>query len=452
MKAGFKLIFVTLPLVLAGVGFVAYTVANKPAPEQVKAAERATSVRVVTLQAAHVSPMVSGFGLVEPGRSYQAISQVGGTAEYINPLLKKGDILPEGAVLLRLSKSDYNLSIAQARANIRAAEARLAEISISEANQNLSLAIEQETLVLKEEDLQRAEQLYKAGSTPKTTVDGAKAVHLAQRQKVQTLQSTIALLPTQKLVQTEQIAVYQVSLQTAKLNLARTELRLPFAARVATVSVEIGQYVGPGKAVASFDGIQTAEVEAQIPVSEMLKLFQPTGDEVGEIPLAPAALSEVVTGLGLTASIRLKLGNKSIEWPATLDRISNTIDLKTGTVGAIVRIDNAYSGIQLGTRPPLTKGMFVEVTLTARPRKGVVIPRGALRDGHVILVGAENRLMRVAVTAQLIQGDIALITKGLEPGAQIVVSTPVPAIEGMLLDLHLDVDLMQKLAKIGPVQ
>lgn len=452
MKTGFKLVLITLPLVLLGVGFVAYTIANKPAPEQIKAVERATSVRVITAKTALVSPTVSGFGLVAPARSYQAIPQVAGTAEYVNPLLKKGDILSEGAVLLRLSASDYNLSIAQARANIRAAEARLAEISVSGENQNLSLAIELETLALKEDDLERAERLYKAGSTSQTTRDGAKAVYLSQRQKVQSLQSTIALLPTQKLVQTEQIAVYRATLQTAELNLARTELRLPFAARVATVSVEVGQFVGAGKAIASFDGVKTAEVEAQISATDMLKLFQPNAGDSSAMPHDPIAISGIMAGLGLEASIRLKLGDTNIDWPATLDRISNTIDQKSGTVGAIVRIENAYSGIQLGSRPPLTKGMFVEVTLKSRPIEGIVIPRSAMRGGHVLQVDSERRLKRVPVTARLVQGDIALITQGLEAGAQIVVSTPVPVIEGMLLDLHPDAALMQMLAKVGPAQ
>lgn len=452
MKTGFRLILITLPLVLLGVGFIAYTIANKPAPEQVEAVERAISVRVVTAKTTRISPTVSGFGLVAPARSYQAIPQVSGTAEYVNPLLKKGDILSQGAVLLRLSASDYTLSIAQARANIRAAEARLAEIDVSEENQKLALAIEQETLALKEDDLERAERLYKAGSTPQTTRDGAKAVYLTQRQKVQSLQGTIALLPTQKRVQTEQIAVYQVSLETAELNLARTELRLPFAARVATVSVEVGQFVGAGKAIASFDGVKTAEVEAQIPASDMLKLFQPSGTDQSVTPINPAAVSGIVADLGLQASIRLKLGDTNIDWPAKLDRISNTIDQKSGTVGAIVRIDNAYSGIQLGSRPPLTKGMFVEVTLKARPTAGIIIPRSALRAGHVLVVADQSRLKRLPVTVRFVQGDIALISQGLEDGMQIVVSTPVPVIEGMLLDLHPDTALMQTLAKAGSVE
>lgn len=449
MKSGFKLGLITLPIVLLGVGFVALTIANKPAPKQHEAVERATSVRVITAYKTEISPVVSGFGLVTPARSYQAIPQVSGTAEYVNPLLKKGGILPEGAVLLRISASDYNLAIAQARANIRAAEARLAEIGVSGENQKSAMAIEQETLALKTSDLERVEKLYTAGTASQSARDAARAAHLAQRQKLQNLQSSIALLPTQRLVQTEQIEVYQAILSTAELNLARTELRLPFAARVASVAVEVGQFVGAGKSVASFDGVKTAEVEAQIAATDMLKMFRTDEADMDGAALNPQAISGTMASLGLTAKVHLKLGQTLIEWPATLERISNTIDQKSGTVGVIVRVDNAYTSAKLGQRPPLTKGMFVEVTLQAKPVEGVVIPRSALREGHVILANSESRLMRMPVDARLVQGEIALITGGLEEGAQVVVSTPVPMMEGMLLDLQPDAALMQALQAAG---
>lgn len=449
MKPGFKLPLVTLPLVLLGVGFIAYTIAIKPAPEQIVAQERATAVRVITAQNSALAPVAIGFGLVTPARSYQAIPQVSGTAEYVNPMLKKGDILPAGSVLLRLSTSDYNLAIAQAKANIRAAQARLAEISVSGENQQSALAIEQEALALKASDLDRVERLYAAGTASQSVRDAGKAAHLAQRQKVQNLQSSLALLPTQKLVQTEQIAVYEANLATAQLNLERTELRLPFAARVASVSVEVGQLVVSGKAVATFDGVKTAEVEAQIPTTSLFKLFQPNGSDSPTVSLDPATISSVMSGLGLTATVRLKLGKTVIEWPAALDRISNSIDQKSGTVGVIVRVENAYSSAELGRRPPLTKGMFVEVTLSANPVSGVIIPRSAMRDGHIMTVDENSRLINHPITAKLVQGDVALISEGLKSGTQIVVSTPVPRIEGMLLQLHPDGDLMDALAAAG---
>jgi len=452
MKPGFKIILVTLPVVLAGVAFLAYTVTNKPPPEQIKIAERAVSVRVITAQKSAMSPKASGFGLVSPARTFEAITQVGGTAEYINPLLKKGAILPAGATILRLSATDFNLAIAQANANIRAAEAKLAEIEITRDNLKSALQIEQEVLALKASDLQRIETLFAAGTASQAARDGATAAHLAQRQKAQSLQNSLALLPTQKRAQTEQIAVYQATLDTAELNLARTELKLPFAARVASVSVEVGQLVRLGQTAALFDGIQTAEVEARIPAVELLALFRTAGADTGPLGIDTSTISRVLRALTLKATVRMQIGTEFLEWDARLDRISNSIDTKTGTVGVIVQVDNAYSSAEIGFRPPLTKGMFANVTLTGAPIEGIIIPRSAVRSGKVMLADQQSRMKIIEVDPFLIQNEQALITSNLDEGAQVVVSMPTPVISGLLLETFPDTELAKRLNSAGADQ
>ncbi|MCF6234412.1 MAG: biotin/lipoyl-binding protein [Rhodobacteraceae bacterium] len=449
MRVGFKLITMTLPIILLGVGFVAYTISSKPAPAQEDLAERAVAVRIVEARKTAISPRASGFGLITPARSYDAIAQVSGTAEYVNPLLKVGGILPEGAVLLRLSDSDYKLAQAQAQANIRAAQARLAEISVSQSNLKSALEIEQETLDLKAREVARLRRLFDAGTASEAAYDGVRAAYLAQRQKVQGLTSSLALIPTQKQSQIEQIAVYQASLKIAELNLGRTELRLPFAGRVAAVSVEVGQLVRSGQTIAAFDGIDAAEVTAQIPAAQLKKLFRQLGGKTGNDTQNPVALSQILSGNDIDARVLLRLGNEYVQWPATVDRISNEIDPKTGTIGVIVRIDDAYTSARPGTRPPLTRGMFVEAILQAAPIQAIPLPRSALRDGRVMIADADNRLRLVPVSVDFVQDRLAVISGGIDEGARIVVSNPVPLIEGLLLELHPDQALMQELGLAG---
>ncbi len=448
MKTVVKLLLMTLPIVALGVGFVAYTISNKPAPVQEEVAERAVSVRVIEARFAAIAPQASGFGLIAPARTYEAIAQVTGTTLYVNPLLRKGDILPAGALLVRLSDNDYKLAAAQARANIRSAEAKLAEIEVSGDNLDAGLAIEEESLTLKELELERLRKLFETGTVSQAAREGARAAYLAQLQKVQNLRNSLALLPTQRQVQTEQISVHQATLATAELNIDRTELRLPFAARVDAVEVEIGQLVRNGQTVAKFDGINAAEVEAQIPASDMQTLFRQYENETSGIALAPSELNKLLVELPISARIVLRLGLQDIVWPATLDRISNSIDQKTGTMGVILRVDNAYSAAQLGTRPPLTKGMFVEAMLKAGPVESIAIPRNALRGNKVMLVDEQNRLRLVPVKISFFRDNMALIIDGINEGAKIVVSTPVPMIEGILLELHMDEDLMLEIAAL----
>ena len=233
------------------------------------------------------------------------------------------------------------------------------------------------------------------------------------------------------------------------MNLERTELTLPFAARVASTSVEVGQFVRVGQTAAVLDGIEAAEVEAQVSVAALRNLMQSTRISTDVMAIDPSMMTEVIRRLDLSADVHLRLGRDVLNWSASVDRISDTIDQKTGTLGVIVRVDKAYSGAEPGKRPPLTKGMFVEVTLKAQPVSGIVVPRSALRDGQLSIAGVDDRLQLVPVIFDLVQDGIALISGGVADGNRIVVSAPSPAMAGMLLDVTEDKSLMARLAAEG---
>ncbi|MCF6343639.1 MAG: HlyD family efflux transporter periplasmic adaptor subunit [Devosiaceae bacterium] len=446
MRAGFKLLLITLPIIALGAAFLAYNINNKTPPLQKEAIEHAVAVRVIKATNSTISAMASGFGIIMPERNYEAIAQVSGAAKYVSPLLKKGNILPKGTVLVRLNDKDYRLIAAQSQANIRSVEARLAEIGVSESNLKVALAIEEETLNLKNRELERANKLYQSGTSSQAVLEKTESAYLAQKQKMQNLKSSLALVEPQRLVQKEQIAVHRASLEIAELNIERTELRLPFDARVGDVMVEQGQLVRSGQVVAKLDGINAAEVEAQIAVADVKTLFNQHQTGVNYSMLDPAALTNILLDVGVQVRVQMKLGDEYIDWPAKVSRISNAIDQKTGTVGVIVRIENNYKDAKLEVRPPLTRGMFVEAILQSSPIKAILVPRNSIRDGKVIVADDKNRLRLVPVEIAFMRDRVAAITGGIEDGTNIVLSTPVPMIEGMLLSPHVDEVLMQEIS------
>lgn len=452
LKNILKLAFITLPLVALGAAVLGYAISTRLPPERSELSERATPVRVIEAQIQPMTPKIVGFGRVIPARTFNAIAQVGGTVEYVNPALQKGAILPAGSVLVRLSAVDFNLAIAQANANIRAAEARLVELTVSEVNQTSALVIETEALALQQLEVERTQSLVARNAVPQNKLYDEQSAFLAQRQKIQTIEGTLALLPTQREVQVEQIAVYRASLETAHLNLERTELTLPFAARVASTSVEVGQFVGVGQTVAILEGIDAAEVEAQVSVVAMRGLMRAAQKTERSPAVEPSFITDVLQGLNLTAEVNLSIGQDILTWPASMDRISNTIDQRTGMLGVIVRIDTAYSGAEPGYRPPLTKGMFVEVALKTAPVRGIVVPRNAIRNGKLLIVDDEDRLHWRPVSIGLMQESIALVTEGIDPGTRVVVSDLSPAIDGMLLTPIQDRALMARLAPKVPAE
>lgn len=431
---------------MIGLAILYFVASGREAPERKPPEEQPRAVRVITAAPVRLVPRVSGFGSVYPGTVWSAIAQVAGEVIYLHPELKKGGILAAGTEIVRISPADFVLAISQAQANIRSAEAKLAELKVTEVNTADLLEIERGGLRLREDELARKQDLLKRGTVAKSALELEQRETLAQRKKVQDLVNSQRLVPTQRAVQREQIAVYQAQLQSAQLDLARTRIELPFDARIAEVNIEARQFVPAGGALVTADSLDVAEVEAQIPISLFRAMVRASAG--GSVPTGfdPQSLSRIIREIGFEATVRLRAGNDIVEWPARFARISDSVDPKTRTIGAIVAVDGAYARAVPGQRPPLTKGMFVEIEVRTRAKYDrIVVPRAAFHDGGLYIVNADRRLEIRLVTIGLIQGDIAAIDKGIAPGERIIVSDLTPAVAGMLLAPEADEQLQAKL-------
>lgn len=440
-----KLLFI--PPILIGLAVLYYMASGRPEPELRPAEEVARTVRVIEATPVELVPRVSGFGSAYPGTVWAAIAQVPGEVTYVHPQLKNGAILAAGTEIVRIAPEDFELAITQAEANIRAAEARLAELTVSEKNTADLLEIEKRSLGLRQAELKRKEDLFQQGTVAQSTLESEQREVLAQTKKVQDLENVLRLLPTQRAVLSEQIAVDRAKLASAKLDLDRTRITLPFDARIGAVEVEEAQFVQTGSKLVTGDSVDVAEVEAQIPISQfraMVRASVPPGMKAG---ITAQSLAQVVKDIGFTAAVRLRAGEDVIEWPARFARISDQVDPKTRTIGVIVAVDEPYAMAEPGVRPPLSKGMFVEIEVRTKARDGVIaMPRAAVHDGRIYVVNGDNRLDIREVKTGLAQGDIVVISTGLSAGEKIVVSDLIPAVPGMLLDPRRDEDLQSRIA------
>jgi RND family efflux transporter MFP subunit len=379
---------------------------------------------------------------------------VDGRIVEIHPQLKKGAILADGVVLLRIDPTKYRLAIAEIEASIRSTRARIAELGVKEENTLSSLTIEERSLALSRNDLERKRALLASKNVSQAAVDEEERNVLAREQSVQTLANQLNLIPTERATLEAEVALYRARLADAQLDLERTTITAPFDGRVAEVRVERAQYANRGQVLAIFDGIDVSEVSAQLPIDKMMSIV--SGVDLDGITPA-TVMPELQRILGLTPIVRLHVGERTVVWPARVARISDTVDPRTRTVGVIVAVDQPYFQGNPGTRPPLAKNMFVEVELRGRALSDlVVIPRVALQGRLVFVVGADDRLSRREVEVQFHQTNFAAIRSGLEAGERIVISDLIPAIDGMLLDPVDDDDALAALIAEaqgrGPVQ
>ncbi|MEJ2589963.1 MAG: efflux RND transporter periplasmic adaptor subunit [Candidatus Thiodiazotropha sp.] len=407
-----------LPPLAFGFVVLALMAGNRQPPVKERLEEPAKLVRTIEARQLDLIPMAEGYGSVQPAQVWTAVSEVSGRITALHPRLRDGEMIAAGSLLLSIDPVDYELNLAQA-------EAALAELDVETRNAKANLAIEQRNLKIAEREFDRVSKLAAKGTVSQSDLDTAERSLLNSRIAVQNIDNTLALQPTKQ-------RVLEAKRSQAQRDLQNTRIVAPFDLRVANMQVETDQYISKGQSLLEGDSVDRVEVLAQFPLASLQRLFIGRGDgaRVSEA-LLHDNLAEL---LQLQPLVRLDLGRSHAQWQARFVRFSDKVDAKTRTVGVVVAVDKPFEKVKPGERPPLTKGMFVQVLLRGKPLTGTIpVPRSAVRDNALYLVDGEQRLQRQPVTVLFSQGEISVIGDGLEAGRQVVVSDLIPAVVGMRL-------------------
>lgn len=424
---------VVLPL-LAGVLIAAWLVAARAPPGRAADTEEARAVAVIDAPEVRWRPRATGYGEARPAQTWRAVAEVSGRIVERHPELESGKILAQGTILFRIERTDYAIAVDQAEASIEARQAQIEDLEQRRRNLEQSLEIEHRRLAVAERELERQERLLQQGTVSRAELDRQRREYLQQRQAVQELDNTLAQIAPERRRLEAELRRDRSRLQQAERDLPRTIAAAPFDLRVSSVNAEVGQYVGAGETVMQGDGIGATEVEAQVPVGQFRSILTP-----GLRPAtgSPAQLDELLPAMDLSAEVRLRAaggGAPMARWSARVDRVSDAIDARTRTVGVVVVVDRPYANARPPEKPPLVKGMYVEVRLCAPPRAAaVVLPRAALHEGRVYVVDGDGRLAIREPGVRFRHRGFVVVDDGIRPGERVVVSDPVPAIAGMKL-------------------
>lgn len=135
----------------------------------------------------------------------------------------------------------------------------------------------------------------------------------------------------------------------------------------------------------------------------------------------------------VTADVTWRAGEGQSQWRGRLVRAAASFDESTRSIPLIIEVDDAYTAVEVGVKPALVPGMFVEVILYGDVVDDVfVVPRDVVRDGSVYVV-RDGKLDIVPVHVLALEEEAAVIDTGLQAGDQIVMADLFPAARGMLL-------------------
>ncbi len=436
-----------LPLTLAAGALIAFLLAsNTQRIQHSGTVLTAKRVDVIEIRELPFRAQVDAYGNVEPTISLLGKAEVNGKISFIHPDLQQGQSIAADTTVLRIDAADYQSLLKQTEADLRASRETLKQLLEEEKTMIRSLALAQENLAVGESELARITRVFEQQLVSRSTLDAERQQVISLRQQVAELQGQLNGFSSRKDSVKANIARAEQQVESQRTTLGRTEITLPFNARIGDVMVEKGEFVSTGATL--FEALDTSgvEISAQLPASQIVALISHM-QNVSLQDLRTGNTQRLLEQLNLYAQINLVGHLAEAQWQANVLRFGEAVDPISRTFSIVVGVDNPYQKIIPGRRPPLLKGMYTEVRLSAPTRTALVIPRKALHQGRAYIVSGANTLAIRQVEVQFEQNDLAVIRSGISPGEKLIVNDIYPVIEGMPLDPHIAEDATLALAK-----
>ncbi len=418
-------------LIMVAIGVVIFKFMNQSPKVAEHSGDQLPAKAVQTLMVSKqpFTANATAYGNIEPAVVFESRAELSAKVSYVHPELKAGGSVAAGTVVVRLETQDVKNSLDQTQADLSASRSALAQLDQERKNTARSLSLAQKNLALGQAELERIRVIYNKQLVAKSTLDAEQQKVLQLEQSVSDLQGQLNTFESRQASARAQINRSSSQVEGQETNLGRTEVVMPFDARISMVGVDAGEFVSVGAAL--FEAINTdgVEVQAQLPTQSMRELLAAFQGQ--SINLSADGIDAALKSLNLKAQVRLVEGSDQAIWEGQVMRISESIDPDRRTIGITVAVADPYEGVVLGEKPPLIKGMYVAVDLFAPAFEGIVLPRNAIHQGRVYLANAQDELEIREVHIAANQGDKVLIAGGLQVGERVIVNDVIPVIAGM---------------------
>jgi RND family efflux transporter MFP subunit len=372
-----------LPVVIFTLGLLAAVaiVLARPESESRPQPQVVPLIRAVEVETQDVQLVVRTQGTVEPRTEIDIVPQVSGRIVEVSHAFVAGGFFDEGDVLVKIDPRDFELAVQRAEAEVAQARVRVAREQA-------------------EAEVARREWADLGGGGPPPPLV-ARDPQLAE--------ARAALLAA------------SATLEEARLELERSEIRAPFEGRTREENVDVGQYVQAGSRIGRAYAIDFVELRLPLPNDELAFIDLPLGYRGEGRRDGPE--------IRLTADFA---GDRHA-WTGRIVRTEGQIDPKSRMIQAVAQVEDPYARADGSNRPPLAVGMFVRAEILGRTiESAVVLPRNALRGtGRVLVVDDEDRLRFREVEVVRSEQDRVIVSAGLAPGERVCVSPLETTVDGM---------------------
>ncbi|MBH2869081.1 efflux RND transporter periplasmic adaptor subunit [Serratia marcescens] len=319
-------------------------------------------VGVVTLHGQSVTLSSELTGRVNATMTSDVRPQVDGIIK--QRLFTEGAEVKAGQVLYQIDPASYQASYDQAAAQLKNAQATVQSTRLKS---------------------QRYAALVKENGVSQQDADDAKAAYLAA---------------------VASVAQYQAALETARINLAYTQVRAPIAGRIGISSVTPGALVTASQsdALATIRALDPIYVDLTQSSAQLLKLRR-----------QQAALQR---GAVTPVAIKLEDGTPYAH-AGKLELTEVAVDEATGSVTLRAVFPNPEHELLPGMYVHATVDNGVDPKAILAPQQGIT--RNAKGEATALVVDEQNKVAQRTVSAERVVGSNWLIGSGLNEGDRLIV-------------------------------
>ncbi len=371
-------------LALAGLALIAWKALGSRlfAPE----VDTATVALITPAQGAQ---LLVATGYVVPQRKANISPRIGGRVAKI--FVEDGTVVKAGQVIAVLEDADYRAQLAQAQADLRAAQARekRAEVELQDAQRQYD----------------REQMVQSKGVSTPAALDAASA--------------RLGGAEAGRAAAEADVGAARARVDVARVNLENCYVRAPFSGRITQKLTDIGEIVfgftSAGNAgnggIASLADFETLQVEADVSESQVAKLTIGTPAEIA-----------------LDAFPDTRYRGKVAEVRPRVDRAKATVTVKVAFVDEAKDVlPDMGAKVTFLTRPLDEAAQKEPPTPAVAP--DAVVDRGETKA--VFVVQANETVKSVPVVTGAPVGNLLRLREGPPPGTRVVRSPPPGLKDGM---------------------
>jgi RND family efflux transporter MFP subunit len=376
----YKKILLPIVIIVVTIALMMIIFKNPPTTKKAKSSKAAQiTVVTTTLSPQHYQVIVQSFGTVKPRTQSVLFTQVSGQINEVSEQFRAGGFFEQGDMLIQLDDRDYR------------AEVKIAQASLMSAKQ--SLQEEGARVKQAEADWNRLGN----GGTP----------------------NALVLRQPQYEAAKAQVLSAQALLDKVNLSLERTTIVAPYAGRILSKSVDIGQVISSNTQLATIFAVDYVEIRLPIknkdlPLMKLPEEYRNTHVQSKGQGSDSSMISNVVISSDL-------MGEQV--WQGQIVRTESAIDEMSQQLYVVAQIIRPYDS-EYNPGAQIKMGQYVTANITGRKvENALVIPNSAIYQGSYVYIVQNNLLMRKDIELGWKNGTESIVTQGLNIGDELVLTS-----------------------------